>query len=134
MINSKRKGGILNLDKGSSDLLLFNVLFNNNSLYFNMKLKKFDTIYVNGSSLTAGGGLGDKAIKNEYKKLYEETVILVDQATQILADLNQSIELSGIEFSKREKELLQIRLVKKEFLQLLYLLRHKKQSSGKIKG
>jgi hypothetical protein len=51
---------------------------------------------------------------NEYKKLYEETVILVDQATQILADLNQSIELSGIEFSKREKELLQIRLVKKE--------------------
>jgi hypothetical protein len=35
-----------------------------------MKLKKFDTIYVNGSSLTAGGGLGDKAIKNEYKKLY----------------------------------------------------------------
>ena len=51
---------------------------------------------------------------NEYKKLYEETVILADQATQILADLNQSIELSGIEFSKREKELLQIRLVKKE--------------------
>ena len=51
---------------------------------------------------------------NEYKKLYEETVILVDQATQILADLNQSIELRGIEFSKREEELLQIRLVKKE--------------------
>ena len=51
---------------------------------------------------------------NEYKKLYEETVILVDQATQILADLNQSIELSGIEFSEREEELLQIRLVKKE--------------------
>ena len=30
----------------------------------------FDTIYVNGSSLTAGGGLSDYGVKSEYKKQY----------------------------------------------------------------
>ena len=35
-----------------------------------MKLQKFDTIYVNGSSLTAGGGLNVKSIKDEYKRIY----------------------------------------------------------------
>jgi hypothetical protein len=31
---------------------------------------KYDTIYVNGSSLTAGGGLGLKEIKKKYKELH----------------------------------------------------------------
>jgi hypothetical protein len=35
-----------------------------------MKYYNFNTIYVNGSSLTAGGGLDQDIIKNEYKKLY----------------------------------------------------------------
>jgi len=35
-----------------------------------MKWFKYDTLYVNGSSLTAGGGLGNSDIKEEYKKLY----------------------------------------------------------------
>ena len=35
-----------------------------------MKYHNFTKIYVNGSSLTAGGGLDQDMIKNEYKKLY----------------------------------------------------------------
>ena len=33
-----------------------------------MKWKNFDTVYANGSSLTAGGGINDKFIKKEYKR------------------------------------------------------------------
>jgi hypothetical protein len=33
-----------------------------------MKFINFDTIYANGSSLTAGGGLSDYGVKQEYKK------------------------------------------------------------------
>ena len=33
-------------------------------------MKNFNTIYANGSSLTAGGGLGESAIKRVYKNLY----------------------------------------------------------------
>lgn len=36
-----------------------------------MKYVKFDTIYVNGSSLTAGGGLDQPLVKREYKRLYD---------------------------------------------------------------
>jgi len=35
-----------------------------------MKWKNFDTVYVNGSSLTAGGGINDKDNKKEYKRLH----------------------------------------------------------------
>ncbi len=35
-----------------------------------MKWWKYKTLYVNGSSLTAGGGLGNSDIKEEYKRLY----------------------------------------------------------------
>jgi hypothetical protein len=35
-----------------------------------MKWFKYETLYVNGSSLTAGGGLGSNDIKDEYKRLY----------------------------------------------------------------
>jgi hypothetical protein len=35
-----------------------------------MKYYKFNTIYANGSSLTAGGGLDHRNIRDEYKKLY----------------------------------------------------------------
>lgn len=35
-----------------------------------MKWFKHETLYVNGSSLTAGGGLGNSDIKEEYKRLY----------------------------------------------------------------
>ena len=35
-----------------------------------MNWLKYDTLYVNGSSLTAGGGLGSNDIKDEYKRLY----------------------------------------------------------------
>ena len=35
-----------------------------------MKWFKYDTLYVNGSSLTAGGGLGNSDIKDEYKRVY----------------------------------------------------------------
>ena len=34
-----------------------------------MKWKNFDTVYANGSSLTAGGGINDKDNKKEYKRL-----------------------------------------------------------------
>jgi hypothetical protein len=34
-----------------------------------MKWWKFDTIYVNGSSLTAGGGMNVPMNKTEYKRL-----------------------------------------------------------------
>jgi len=33
-----------------------------------MKWKNFDTVYANGSSLTAGGGINDKYNKKEYKR------------------------------------------------------------------
>ena len=36
-----------------------------------MKWKNFDTIYANGSSLTAGGGIDDKFNKKEYKRKYD---------------------------------------------------------------
>jgi hypothetical protein len=36
-----------------------------------MKWWNFDTVYANGSSLTAGGGLDDNFNKREYKKLYD---------------------------------------------------------------
>ncbi|MFM7018631.1 hypothetical protein [Flavobacterium sp.] len=36
-----------------------------------MKYYNFDTIYVNGSSLTAGGGLDQPNVKKEYKRLYD---------------------------------------------------------------
>ena len=35
-----------------------------------MRYNKFNTIYANGSSLTAGGGLDHRNIRDEYKKLY----------------------------------------------------------------
>ena len=35
-----------------------------------MRIPNIDSIYSNGSSLTAGGGLYHTNIKNEYKKLY----------------------------------------------------------------
>ena len=35
-----------------------------------MKWYKYETLYVNGSSLTAGGGLGNSDIKDEYKRVY----------------------------------------------------------------
>lgn len=35
-----------------------------------MKWKNFDTVYANGSSLTAGGGINDKSNKKEYKRKY----------------------------------------------------------------
>ncbi len=35
-----------------------------------MKWKNFDTVYTNGSSLTAGGGINDNFNKKEYKRLH----------------------------------------------------------------
>jgi hypothetical protein len=36
-----------------------------------MKWKKFDTVYANGSSLTAGGGINNNDIKRAYKRKYD---------------------------------------------------------------
>jgi hypothetical protein len=36
-----------------------------------MKWKNFDTVYANGSSLTAGGGIDDSFNKKEYKRKYD---------------------------------------------------------------
>lgn len=46
-----------------------------------MKWKNFDTVYTNGSSLTAGGGIDDKFNKKEYKRKYDIDIDNVKDVT-----------------------------------------------------
>ena len=51
------------------------------SIFKNMKWKNFDTVYTNGSSLTAGGGIDDKFNKKEYKRKYDIDIDNVKDVT-----------------------------------------------------
>ena len=41
-------------------------------------MKNFNTIYSNGSSLTAGGGLGEIPIKKVYKEINNKYKVITD--------------------------------------------------------
>ena len=65
-----------------------------------MKWYKYETLYVNGSSLTAGGGLGNSDIKDEYKRVYglewnNEKDITYDTTGQNEIDIDDSLHDKG---------------------------------------